>query len=98
VAEWQLGVTGSTAGEQRGATDEWQHGRGEQRGLCRPRQATRAGGLRAGGLRAGGAAGGAKAGGRAARSRGEQRGRAGTERRLVWETKEKQRRKAVDGF
>jgi hypothetical protein len=69
VAEWQLGVTGSTAAEQRGATDEWQHGRGEQRGLCRPRRATRACGLRAGRLHAVEAASSEQAGWPAVRRR-----------------------------
>jgi hypothetical protein len=70
VAEWQLGVTGSTAAEQRGTTDEWQHGRGEQRRLCRPRRPMLTGGLRAGGAAGRRAVGASSAGGQARSSGG----------------------------
>jgi hypothetical protein len=52
-------VTGSTAAEQRGATDEWQRGRGEQREQA----------ARAGGAQAVGAAGCRRAAGRAGAER-----------------------------
>jgi hypothetical protein len=82
-------VTGSTAAEQRGATDEW------QRGLCRPRRATRAGGRpaasrRGGRRRTGGRPGGAQAGGRA--------GRHGAAAAGLGDEEKTEKKKVVDDF